>query len=98
MLRRVARSHRTPESWFIGHASCAQCYLRDTAARLEADVGRAAREGWHFGAKTVRGAYLVFERARAAARGADSPVHATLQDTHANYDRRAARFSSPEVA
>jgi len=37
----------------------------------------------------------VFERARAAARGADSPVHATLQDTHANYDRRAARGCSP---
>jgi len=84
-----------PNSWLSGHVSCAQCYLRDTAARLDADVSRAAREGWHFGAKTVRGAYLVFERARAAARGADSPVHATLQDTHANYDRRAARGCSP---
>ena len=69
-------------------ARCAQCYLKDTAERLEADIARAAAEGWAFAAKTVRGAYLVFERARAAALGAASPVQDTLADTHANYDRR----------
>lgn len=72
-------------------ALCAQCYLKDTAERLEADIARAAREGWAFAAKTVRGAYLVFERARAAALGAASPVQDTLADTHANYDRRGLR-------
>ena len=66
----------------------AQCYLKDSTARLEADIARAEREGWKFAAKTVRGAYLVFERARAAALGTASPVQDTLQATHANYDRR----------
>ena len=50
------------------NARRAQCYLKDTAERLEADIARAAREGWRFAAKTVRGAYLVFERARGGAR------------------------------
>ncbi|KAK9834130.1 hypothetical protein WJX81_000815 [Elliptochloris bilobata] len=68
-----------------------QCYLKDTAARLDADIARAAREGWKFGAKAVRGAYLVFERAHAAALGADSPVQDTLEATHANYDRCVER-------
>ena len=71
------------------HVRCpTQCYLKDSTARLEADIARAEREGWKFAAKTVRGAYLVFERARAAALGTPSPVQDTLQATHANYDRR----------
>lgn len=65
----------------------AQCYLKDTAARIDADMARAAREGWAFGAKTVRGAYMVVERARAQALGNDSPIQDTLQATHDNYDR-----------
>lgn len=48
-----------------------------------------------FGAKTVRGAYLVFERVRATALGRASPVQDTLADTHANYDRRAPVSDNP---
>ena len=70
-----------------------QCYLKDTAARLDADMARAAREGWVFGAKTVRGAYMVVERARAAAMGYEDPIQASLQATHENYDRWAWRPS-----
>ena len=50
------------------------------------DLERARREGWRFGAKTVRGAYLVAEAAHAAKVGKASPVHASLAATHANYD------------
>jgi proline dehydrogenase len=64
-----------------------QCYLKDAAARIERDMQRAAEEGWKFGAKTVRGAYMVVERARAAALGYPSPIHDTLQATHDNYNR-----------
>ena len=67
-----------------------QCYLKDAAARLEADMRRAAAEGWKFGAKTVRGAYMVVERARAAERGYASPVWDSRQETHANYNRCSA--------
>ena len=37
--------------------------------RLHLDLERARREGWQFGAKLVRGAYMEHERARAAALG-----------------------------
>jgi len=78
--------HTAQSSEFVC-ALHAQCYLKDTAARIEADMGRAATEGWAFGAKTVRGAYMVVERARAQALGYDSPIQDTLQATHDNYDR-----------
>ncbi len=58
-------------------------------------MARAAEEGWVFGAKTVRGAYMVVERARAQALGYDSPIQDTLQATHANYDRCAASAALP---
>ena len=64
-----------------------QCYLKDAAARIETDMQRAAAEGWKFGAKTVRGAYMVVERARAAERGYESPIWDSLQETHDNYNR-----------
>lgn len=66
-----------------------QCYLKDAAARIETDMQRAAAEGWKFGAKTVRGAYMVVERARAAEKGYESPIWDSLQETHDNYNRCA---------
>jgi proline dehydrogenase len=44
------------------------------------------RENFWFGAKLVRGAYMVAERARAVEMGYPSPIHDTIEDTHANYD------------
>ena len=37
------------------------------------------------GAKLVRGAYMVQERARAAALGYPSPIHNSVEGTHSNY-------------
>ena len=71
-------------------AGSVQCYLKDAAARIEADMQRAAAEGWKFGAKTVRGAYMVVERGRAAERGYESPIWDSLAETHANYNRSGA--------
>jgi hypothetical protein len=62
-----------------------QCYLTDTPSRLQLALRRADREGWLFGAKLVRGAYMVQERALAAEKGYKDPIHATLADTHACY-------------
>ena len=42
-----------------------------------------------WGAKTVRGAYMHVERARAAEMGYDSPIQDTIEQTHANYNRHA---------
>ncbi len=80
---RLQRRHNTHAALVFGTY---QAYLTSTRSSLEFDLERAKREGWHFGAKLVRGAYLVHERERAAARGVPSPVHATLEQTHACFD------------
>ncbi len=41
------------------------------------------------GAKLVRGAYMYLERERAAKKGYPSPIWPTIEQTHANFDRRA---------
>lgn len=63
-----------------------QCYLKSTPKRLRRDLELGRRGDFHFGAKLVRGAYMVAERAQARDRGAASPIHDTLQDTHDCYD------------
>lgn len=64
-----------------------QCYLKDAKQRLETDVQRAERFGYHFGAKLVRGAYMESERELAESNGVPSPIFDTIEDTHANYDK-----------
>ncbi len=56
------------------------------------DLERARRESWYFGAKMVRGAYMVLERERASKSGHPSPIHETIEDTHLNYNRCAVFF------
>ena len=53
--------------------------------RLHLDLERARREGWQFGAKLVRGAYMEHERKRAAKLGYEDPIQPTAEATHANY-------------
>lgn len=74
-----------------------QCYLKDAAARIERDMQRAAEERWKFGAKTVRGAYMVVERARAVERGCESPIWDSLQETHDNYNRCIFQFNTAGI-
>ena len=54
---------------------------------MENDLNRARREGWRFGAKTVRGAYMHGERARALQLGLPDPIQPTLEATHKSYNR-----------
>ena len=62
-----------------------QAYLTDALPRLQLDLQRAEVEGYLFGAKLVRGAYMASERPLAKAKGYKDPIHATLGDTHACY-------------
>lgn len=64
-----------------------QCYLKSTPQRLAGDVSLAAQQGWTLGAKLVRGAYLLHEVEQAQLQAQPRPVHDSLQDTHACYDR-----------
>ncbi|CAI5521749.1 unnamed protein product [Closterium sp. Naga37s-1] len=66
--------------------STVQCYLRDANPRLAASFGAAQEAGVGFGVKLVRGAYLVRESAEAKKRGAVSPVHESIENTHKCYD------------
>lgn len=64
-----------------------QCYLKDSAERLQLDMERAQHDGFRFGAKLVRGAYMHLERQRAGEMGYPSPIYDTIEDTHENYNR-----------
>jgi len=63
-----------------------QCYLKSAKNRIKNDIRRAEREGWFFAAKLVRGAYMVQERKRAEDMGYQSPICATIEETHNNYN------------
>ncbi|KAJ1650734.1 proline dehydrogenase [Dispira simplex] len=63
-----------------------QMYLKDGYQRLVSDYTRAHREGFQFGVKLVRGAYMVSERKRASSLGLPDPINNTIEDTHASFN------------
>lgn len=63
-----------------------QAYLRDAKERMVQSVEAAEREGFLFGLKLVRGAYLTRETQLANSLGVPSPIHRSIQETHACYD------------
>lgn len=64
-----------------------QSYLKDSSYRLNSDVERSKRENFRFAAKLVRGAYMYAERDLALENGVESPIHDSMDDTHASFDR-----------
>lgn len=63
-----------------------QCYLKEATSKISAHIALAEREGWHFAAKLVRGAYMELEATHAAALGQETPIHPTIDATHACYN------------
>ena len=63
-----------------------QCYLKESKAQLLADLAESEREGYCFGAKLVRGAYLSLERQRALEMGYDCPILPSREATTRNFD------------
>ncbi|KAL1915924.1 uncharacterized protein VTP21DRAFT_6312 [Calcarisporiella thermophila] len=63
-----------------------QMYLREGLSKLKADYERSQRDGFIFGAKLVRGAYMVSERKRASELGLSDPIQPNLEATHASFN------------
>ena len=71
-----------------------QMYLKSSPRELERSIKLSEREGWHWGGKLVRGAYMVLERQRAKDMEYESPIHETLEDTHDCYDQGVIKVLS----
>lgn len=63
-----------------------QMYRHDMIGNLDAAIKLARKEGFHLGAKLVRGAYMEKERDRAEERGYKSPIQPTKESTDHDYN------------
>ncbi|KAH9493345.1 hypothetical protein DERF_014097 [Dermatophagoides farinae] len=69
-----------------------QCYLKNAYETCELDAELSRRQGFYFGAKLVRGAYLEQERLRAKQLGYDDPINPTFEATTAMYEKNLDFF------
>jgi len=64
-----------------------QCYLKEAYKNLTLDLEQSRRQGFYFGAKLVRGAYMEQERTRAEALSYSDPINDNFEATSEMYHR-----------
>lgn len=64
-----------------------QMYRHDRLAYLEKEMAIAREEGFHYGVKLVRGAYMEKERARASAKGYPSPIQPDKESCDGDFNK-----------
>ncbi|KAK9272235.1 hypothetical protein L1049_002606 [Liquidambar formosana] len=74
-----------------------QAYLKDAKQRLFLATQAAEKMGVPMGFKLVRGAYMSSETQLASSLGFESPIHKSIQDTHACYND-CASFMLEKIA
>uniref|UniRef100_A0A671XUC5 Proline dehydrogenase n=1 Tax=Sparus aurata TaxID=8175 RepID=A0A671XUC5_SPAAU len=91
MLQRMdvlvkANVERLLVKWIQSHPSF--CFaLQEAFDNVTMDVELSRREGWHFAAKLVRGAYMYQERERAEEIGYEDPINPDYESTNRMYHR-----------
>ncbi|WP_420577450.1 proline dehydrogenase family protein [Ekhidna sp.] len=73
-----------------------QLYRHDVMDRMKRAFLQAENDGYYFGAKLVRGAYMEKERDRAEEMGYESPIHDKKEDVDRDYDE-ALRFCMKHI-
>lgn len=68
--------------------------LQEAYENVCVDVEWSRREGWCFGAKLVRGAYMHQERSRAQEIGYEDPINPDYESTSRMYHRCPVRIIS----
>lgn len=63
-----------------------QLYRKDRLEFLKKSYEKAQKDGYHFGVKLVRGAYMEKERERAQSQGYPSPINDTKKDSDNSYN------------
>ncbi|XP_030952758.1 proline dehydrogenase 2, mitochondrial-like isoform X2 [Quercus lobata] len=74
-----------------------QAYLKDAKERLLLVTKAVEKMGVPMGFKLVRGAYMSYERKLASSLGFESPIHNSIQETHACYND-CASFMLDKIA